>query len=97
MLVKGNIYRQRGESILPQELLSYQYEEEKNKAGATALAGLPVYLDLAQVMGFSASGGRHVKVREGSRGYTDSQMMSALVLLNLAGGELGRRPEDLGG
>jgi hypothetical protein len=64
MLLKGNIYHQRGESIMPQELLSYHYEEEKNKAGATALAGLPIYLDLVHFMGLSASVQHHIKVRE---------------------------------
>jgi hypothetical protein len=43
------IYHQRGESIMPQGILPYKYEEEKTESGMTALAGLPVYLDLASL------------------------------------------------
>ena len=30
---------------------------------------------------------KHIKVRDGSQGWTDSQMVLELVLLNLAGGD----------
>ena len=53
----------------------------------TALAGLPVYLDLAEVIGLSKSIQKHLKIRENSQGWTDSQMVLSLVLLNLAGGD----------
>ena len=51
----------------------------------TALAGLPVYLDLASVLnlGMSISTHLHVKVQ----GWTDEQIVMSLILLNLAGGE----------
>jgi len=51
------------------------------------LAGLPAYLDLAKVIGLSKSIQKHLKVREGGQGWTDSQMVLSLVLLNLAGGD----------
>jgi len=51
------------------------------------LGGLPVWLDLAQVAGLSASIGRHLQVRAGSQGWTDSQMVMSLILLQLAGGD----------
>lgn len=53
----------------------------------TALGGLPVYLDLAHVLGLSESVDRHLKVRADGRGFTDSQMVMSLILLNLAGGD----------
>lgn len=87
MRLQEHIYHQRGEVIMPQGVLSYQYEEEKREAGLTALAGLPVYLDLARVLGLAESAQKWVQVREGSQGYTDAQMLTALVLLNLAGGD----------
>ncbi len=71
---------------MSQGVLGYQYEEEKKAVGLTAMAGLPVYLDLARVMGFSESVQKHVRVR-GPQGYTDAQMLTALVLLNLSGGD----------
>ena len=41
MRLKERSYHQRGETIMTQVLLPYQYEEEKNKAGANApLRGL---------------------------------------------------------
>lgn len=70
---------------MAQGLLPFLYVEEK-KTGATALAGLPVYLELAQVIGLSKSVQKHLKVR-GEQGWTDSQMIISLVLLNLAGGD----------
>jgi len=51
----------------------------------TALAGLPVYMDLAKVIGLSKSIEKHLKVRKGGQGWTDSQIVLSLVLLNLAG------------
>jgi hypothetical protein len=53
----------------------------------TALAGLPLYLDLAWVTGLVESIGRHLHLREGQQGWTDAQIVIALVLLNLAGGQ----------
>jgi hypothetical protein len=53
----------------------------------TALAGLAAYLDLAQVIGLNKSIRKHLKVRTGRQRWTDTQMVLALVLLNLAGGD----------
>ena len=39
--------------IMTQGVLPFKYEEEKNHSGMTALAGLPIYLDLAKVIGLS--------------------------------------------
>ena len=36
---------------MAQGVLPYKYEEDKTNAGLTALAGLPVYLDPASVLG----------------------------------------------
>jgi hypothetical protein len=70
---------------MAQGILSFKYEEEQKEAGMTALAGLPIYLDLAAVTGFSESVARHLHVKK--QGWTDSQMVLSLVLLNLAGGD----------
>jgi len=72
---------------MTQGVLPFKYEEEKTQTGMTALAGLPVYLDLAKVIGLSESIQKHLKIRENSQGWTDSQMVLSLVLLNLAGGD----------
>jgi len=72
---------------MTQGVLSFQYEEEKLGSGATSLSGLPVYLDFAHVAGLRESIRRHVRVREGSQGWTDEQLIVSLMLLNLAGGE----------
>jgi hypothetical protein len=76
---------------MSQGVLSFKYEEEKRDTGMTGLAGLPVYMDLLQAMGFSEMIGRHLDVKQ--RGWTDSQMVSSLMLLNIAGGDC---VEDLG-
>lgn len=56
---------------MTQGVLPYKYEEEKNKSGMTALAGLPVYLDLASVLnlGESIASNLHIK----TQGWTDEQ------------------------
>ena len=51
----------------------------------TALAGLPMYLDLASVMGLGDSIGRPLCVK--IQGWTDEQIVTSLILLNLAGGD----------
>ncbi|NNL43581.1 MAG: IS1380 family transposase [Desulfobacterales bacterium] len=72
---------------MTQGILPFKYEEEKKGTGMTALAGLPVYLDLAKVVGLSKSIQKYIKVRANSQGWTDSQMVLSLILLNLAGGD----------
>jgi hypothetical protein len=71
---------------MPQGILPYKYEEEKTTSGMTALGGLPTYLDLAYVAGLSDSIDRHLHIR-GEQGYSDSQIILPIVLLNLAGGD----------
>jgi len=70
---------------MPQGALSYKYEEEKTNTGMTALAGLPVYLDLASVLGLGDHIRTHLHVK--AQGWTDEQMILSLILLNLAGGD----------
>ena len=53
----------------------------------TALAGLPAYMDLAQVMKVRESIERHLHLRGGGQGWSDAQVVTSLILLNLAGGE----------
>ncbi|MDO9527882.1 MAG: IS1380 family transposase [Syntrophales bacterium] len=72
---------------MAQGILPFKYETEKNTTGMTALAGLPVYLDLIKVLGLSKSIQKHLKIRENGQGWTDSQVVLSLVLLNLAGGD----------
>ena len=72
---------------MTQGLLPFQYEEDKSQGGMTSLSGLPLYLDLAHLMGLRESIDRHVDVRKDSQGYSDAQVVTSLVLLNLAGGD----------
>jgi len=72
---------------MTQGTLPFKYENEKQGLGLTALGGLPVYLDMAKAMGLADSIDRHVAIRKNSQGWTDSQVVMSLVLLNIAGGE----------
>ena len=72
---------------MAQGVLPFKYEEEKNETGMTALAGLPTYLDLSKVIGLHKAVDNHVRVRTETQGWTDAQVVSALILLNLAGGD----------
>lgn len=71
---------------MAQGILPFNYETENCESGMTALAGLPLYLDLAKVIGLSKSVEKHLKIRETSQGWTDTQMVLAIILLNIAGG-----------
>ena len=71
---------------MTQGILPFKYEIEKKESGMSALAGLPIYLDLAKVIGLSRSIEKHLKVRDNKQGWTDTQMVLAIVMLNIAGG-----------
>jgi len=73
---------------MAQGVLPFQYKAQRSQSGLTALAGLPAYLDLAQAAGLSSAIRRHLQIRgQGSQGWSDHQMVMALILLNLAGGD----------
>ena len=55
MCLGKQTYHQRGETIMAQGILPFKYEEEKKTTGMTALAGLPLYLELAQKAGWKKS------------------------------------------
>lgn len=73
--------------MVAQGVLPYQLEAENQKIRMTGLAGLPLYLDLAHVVGLRDSLLKHLEVRNGGQGWTDAQIVTTLILLNLAGGE----------
>lgn len=70
---------------MSQGILPFKYEEEKKDTGMTALAGLPIYLDLASVMGVHESIAKHLHIKH--QGWTDKQTLMSLILLNHAGGD----------
>ena len=72
--------------MISQGILPYEYQEERTEKCLTGLAGLPLYLDLVVASGFCKSIRRYIEVR-GKQGWDDVQLILALVLLNLAGGE----------
>ena len=72
---------------MTQGILPFKYESEKTSSGMTALAGLPLYCDLMSLVGLEQSVTRHLAVAETQQGWSVAQCVSALVLLNLAGGE----------
>jgi len=72
---------------MTQGILPFKYEKEEGESNVTALGGLPAYLDLAQVMGLSKSIERHIGIRTRGQGWTDSQVVMSLILLNITGGE----------
>jgi hypothetical protein len=74
--------------MLKQGVLPFRYECEPTESGMTALAGLPAYLELAIVSGLTDSIKRHpgmCAIKE--QGWTDTQIVMSLVLLNIAGGD----------
>jgi hypothetical protein len=72
---------------MSQKTLPFKFEEDKKEMGITSLGGLALYSGLAHIMGLSKSISDHIRVREDTQGWTDSQMIMSLILLNLAGGD----------
>jgi hypothetical protein len=70
---------------MSQGVLGFKYEEEKHDTGMTALAGLPIYLDLASAIGVGDSIERHLHIKQ--QGWTDRQTLLSLIMTNLAGGD----------
>lgn len=85
---------------MTQGILPFKYEKDKQQSDMTGFGGLPVYLDLAHVLGLSKSLEEHIGVRTHSQGWTDNQVIMSLILLNLSGGDcvedLNRLEEDDG-
>jgi len=71
---------------MTQGVLPFKYEEEKKSTDLTSLAGLPLYLDLAYVSGLFDSLKRRLSVRTSGQGWSDTEISTSLILLNLAGG-----------
>lgn len=72
---------------MSQTTLPFKYEEDKKEMGITSLGGLALYTGLAHIMGLSKSISDHIRARENTQGWTDSQVILSLILLNLAGGD----------
>ena len=73
--------------MVAQGVLPFQLERERESTGLTALAGLPLYLELAHVAGVWRSAAEHVQTGRDSQGWSDAQMVLALMLLVLVGGD----------
>jgi len=72
--------------MVQQAALPFKYEASKT-SGATAFAGLPLYLELSQVVGLRELVEQHMAARGDGQGWQDADVITALVLLNLAGGD----------
>ena len=83
--------------MVAQGVLPYQLESESTTTTLTGLGGLALYLDLAHVVGLRDSMVRHFAVGSGSQGWSAAQQLTALILLNLAGGECVEDLEKLEG
>jgi hypothetical protein len=74
--------------MLKQGVLPFSYECEPTESGMTALAGLPVYLELASIARLPDSLQRHLEgYHLKAQGWTDTQIIMSLILLNIAGGD----------
>lgn len=69
-----------------QGVLSYRIEGESARADMTGLSGLASFIDLACASDVVDSLRRNLNIC-GGQGWTDSQVVMSLILLNLAGGD----------
>jgi len=73
--------------MMPQGILPFQYEKEQNAVGITGLAGLPLYLDLAKVAKLQRVIERQLGHIGPSQGWSATQHILSVILLNLAGAD----------
>jgi len=74
--------------MFKQGVLPFSYECEPTESGMTALAGLPAYLELAVIAKLPDSIKRHLEgCQLKQQGWTDTQIIMSLILLNIAGGD----------
>jgi hypothetical protein len=73
--------------MMAQGVLGFQYEVEQRSSGLTAFGGLALYLELAQVAHLFDSLDRHLGLCTSGQGWSDRQMVTSLILLNLVGGD----------
>ena len=72
---------------MPQGLLPFQYQREKNEKGLTALGGAGLYLDMLKALQVGRWLDNEVGMSQGEQGYKDSEIGQALILLNIIGGD----------
>lgn len=72
---------------MAQGVFDFQYEVEKRSGGMTGLAGLPLYLEFGYIMGLGSAISSRLDIRGDKQGWSDEQVVMALILLNLAGGD----------
>lgn len=86
--------------MMAQGVLGFQYEMERRSSGLTAFGGLALYLELAQVAHLFAGLDRHLGLCTSGQGWSDRQIVTSLILLNLVGGDcvedLARLEQDEG-
>ncbi len=70
--------------MMTQGLLPFQYQIDEKHQG-TSLAGLPLFMDLANISGLTEQIAQNLSIKE--QGWTDSQILVSLILLNLSGGD----------
>ena len=69
--------------MMTQTGLHFQYQGS-DQDNFTALAGLPLFLEMAEACGLGQAA---EKLRLKSQGWTDSSIIMSLLLLNIAGGD----------
>ena len=72
--------------MVAQNSLPFKWEAEQNSTGLTAWAGLPVFLDVMATLGLPTEVTESIGLRP-DQGWSDIQQITALVALNLVGGE----------
>jgi hypothetical protein len=72
--------------MMTQGVLPFKYQGEDRTGGMTGLGGLPIYMEAMHQIGMKEWVEKHVRVR-GGQGWKDWQIVTSVVLLNIAGGE----------
>ena len=73
--------------MMPQGIAEFNYKNDKSENNQTALAGLPLFIDLLAKMNFSTIVKEHLQFRTKSNCWSDVDQILSMMFLNIAGGD----------
>ena len=73
--------------MMPQGVADFKYENDSSANNLTALAGMPLFIDLLEKMSFSSIIKKHLQYRTKANCWSDTEQIRTLLFLNIAGGD----------
>jgi hypothetical protein len=78
ILLSERNHHQRGEWIMSQGVLGFQYEVDNKRSEMTALGGLPVYLEFGHVMGLTGCLRDRLGIKDDDEAWSSDRVIMSL-------------------